>query len=447
MDDSVLKLFSTLSYSADAVRQHDNVRIFSHHDADGISAGIILARTMMRAGKGFELTLLGTLNSETMEQVRGCGSGCIIIADMGASYLRDLDELDADVVVLDHHKDDGYVPKKVRYANPHSFGIDGMTEGCGASVAMLFSVRYDERNWDLVQIAFAGVIGDKQHENGLGRVNEFLFTEGNKRGHITRAEGSFIPSGTLMSSLFLSVEPYISGVSGNAEGVASLLKDAGIDPARASSDLNDAEKRKLSSLMAAKLISQNVSKEAMEDILSVRYVLKNWSMDAGSMASVFNSCGRSGKGGVAVGFGMGDRKCYSDAAAADEEARRNVVSAARELDSGDLKRMDSIQFFDCTSSGFTGILCEIAMRYIGDPDKPTIGYNMTESMTKASARCTRSLLRKGVDLSVVMKKAGEAVGGGGGGHRIASGAWFPKGKEEEFLKTVNDMVREQISAR
>jgi len=447
MDDSVLKLFSSLSHSVDIVKQHDNVRIFSHYDADGISAGVILAKTMMRAGKGFELTLFPTLNDETMNDILNCGSKCIIIADMGASYLKELDEMDADVIVLDHHKDDGYVPTRMQYANPHSFGMDGMTEGCGASVAMLFSVNFNDKNWDLVQIAFAGMTGDKQHQNGLGRVNEYLFREGNKRGFVTVTEGSLIPSGHLNSSLFLSVEPYISGISGNEEGVRALLNDAGIDASRSSADLNDAEKRKLSSLIAAKLITRGVTKDAMEETMSVDHTLRNWNMTAGMMASVMNSCGRSDAGGIAVGFGMGDKKCLSDAVVMDEKARGIIVKAAKQIDSGGLTQMPNIQFFDCSSSGFTGILCEIAMRYIGDRNKPMIGYNRADDVTKVSSRCTHSLLGKGVDLSVAMKKAGEAVGGGGGGHRIASGAWFPPGKEDEFLDVVNRIIGEQISAK
>jgi RecJ-like exonuclease len=264
MDDRLLKLFSHLSSFADIVRSYDDVHIFSHHDADGISAAIILAKTMIRAGKTFKLTLLSTLNNDTVKEIENCGSKCIIIADMGASYLDALDRMDADVVVLDHHKG-GTEPKRVHYANPHSFGIDGQDGGCGASVSMLFSISVDQENWDLVQIAFAGIVGDKQHLKGLTDVNEYLFGEGRRRGYIACIDGSLIPHGPLMSTLYRSVEPYIRGVSGCAEGVAALLNDAKIEATRSSTDLNDAEKRKLSSLIAAKMPQQNVMREVIEE--------------------------------------------------------------------------------------------------------------------------------------------------------------------------------------
>ena len=109
--------------------------------------------------------------------------------------------------------------------------------------------------------------------------------------------------------------------------------------------------------------------------------------------------------------------------------------------------MENIQFFENGTSGFTGILCESLMRFVADPNRPTIGYSRSNGIIKASARCTHPILRKGVDLSVAMRSAGERAGGGGGGHRIASGAWFPVGKEKEFLTALNDIIGEQISAR
>ncbi|MDR0790927.1 MAG: DHH family phosphoesterase [Methanomassiliicoccaceae archaeon] len=449
MDDTVPpKLFSHLSSAVDVVRTHDNVHIFSHHDADGISAAIILARTMMRAGKGFTVTLFSTLNDDTMNEVRNCRAKCILVADMGASYLKELDDIDADVIVLDHHRGDLSVSlRRMHHINPHSFGIDGMTAGCGASMAMLFSVTFDPGNWDLVQIAFAGIVGDKQHLKGLEGINRYLFSEGSKRGFVSRVEGQLVPPGDLISSLFLSVDPYVRGVSGNAGGVSALLADAGIDTTRSTSDLNDAERRKLSSLAAVKLLGQGVRTETMDEMVCVGYKLRDWNVDAGSFASILNSCGRSGKGGAGIGYGLRDKKCTSEAVAIDEESRKDMLSAVMGLDARGLSQMKNIQFFDNSSSGFTGMLCEIAVRYIGTPEKPAVGLSTSEGMTKVSSRCTRELLRSGADLSVAMRESGMSVGGGGGGHRIASGAWFPAGREKEFLDALDRIIGEQLSAK
>ena len=448
MDDSVppTKLFSCLSSAADVVKEHDMVYIFSHHDADGISAAVILAKAMMRAGKEFKVTLFGALNDENFDIIKKCGARCIIIADMGASYIKGLDSIDADVVVLDHHKSDG-VAERIHYINPHSFGIDGMSSGCGASMAMLFALQMSEENWDLVQVAFAGIIGDKQNSTGLKGINRYLFDEGNRRGYITKEDGSLIPSGELMHSLYHSTHPYIRGVSGNADGVAELLNTARIDVTRSSSELSDVERRRLSSVIAARLLEQNVSLATLDEISSTRYALRNWNTDASTLASLFDSCGRSGAGGVGIGLGLGDRACMESAARSMDETSERTLAAVKELDSKGLEKMDNIQFFDSSASGFTGVLCEIAMRYICDPDKPVVGCNSSDGRSKASSRCTHAILEKGVDLSVAMKAAGEAAGGSGGGHRIASGAWFPSGNEKKFLEALDRIIGEQISAK
>jgi RecJ-like exonuclease len=152
-------------------------------------------------------------------------------------------------------------------------------------------------------------------------------------------------------------------------------------------------------------------------------------------------------GGTGVGLGLGDRRCMSDAISKDAETQEMIVSALGKMDRKGVERMSHIQYFDNESPGFTGTMCEILMRYAADHDKPTVGYSVSDKVTKASARCTHAMLRKGVDLAEAMMKAGERAGGGGGGHRIASGAWFPPGNEKIFLEALNEIIGEQVSAR
>ena len=106
-----------------------------------------------------------------------------------------------------------------------------------------------------------------------------------------------------------------------------------------------------------------------------------------------------------------------------------------------------IQWFDSSSSGYTGVLCGVAMSYFSNPLKPTFGINTSEEIGKVSGRATDKLMSRGVDLSVALKKACSAVGGSGGGHRVASGGSFPSEKKEEFLSLLNKIIGEQFSAR
>lgn len=444
MDELPPKLLSTLSQAADLVRGHRFIQVFSHFDADGVSSAAILAKALLRAGKEFRVTLFTTLNDYNMNVIRAAKADCVIVSDLGASYIDQLDQLETPVIVLDHHTVISEAKRTV-YANPHLYGIDGMTSGCGATMCLLFAVALDEANWDLVQVAFAGIAGDRQHINGLSGLNTYLLEEGAKRGYVERTPGSLIPSGNLMTRLFLCTDPYIRGVSGSVEGVAKLLEDAGVANGKSFSDLTDEERRRLSSLIAVKLAEQGVLQSSMAEIARDRYVLRDWGMDAERLASLLNSCGRSGIGGAGIAAGMGDERCLRIAAEADDESAKALVQAMRELDERGLTQMENFQWFDSTDSGFTGMLCGVAMQSVADPSKPTIGMNRSGDPVNISSRGMWGQLDRGIDLAAAMREACASVGGAGGGHKIAAGGSVPADMVEKFLSNLDGILARQLA--
>ena len=439
------KLLTTLSHAADIVRGHDFIQIYSHYDADGVSAASIIAQTLLREGKEFRATLFTTLNDYNMDIIRSTKADCIIITDLGASYIDQLDAMKQDIVVLDHHTIISEA-QRICYANPHLYGIDGMTSGCGATMALLFSVTMNERNWDLVKVAFAGIAGDRQHINGLSGLNTYLLEQGKKRGFVEEMPGSLIPAGDLMTQLFLTTDPYIRGVSGNEAGVAKLLDDAGIDRGKSYMDLTDDERRKLSSLIAVRLTQQGMLEQSMNEIARNRYYLKGLGMDAEYLSSVLNSCGRSGFGGMGISAGMGDRKSIELGANLMKDSDKDLVLNMVELDRKGLNQRKHFQWFDSSDSGFTGMLCGISMQCIGDPNKPTIGMNRSKEPVNLSSRGMWCQLDKGIDLAVAMREACNTVGGDGGGHRIAAGGSIPSEKVEEFLDVLDGILEKQLSS-
>ena len=445
MDDAVLpsKLLTTLSQAADIIERHDFIQVYSHYDADGISSASIIAKTLLRAKKQFKITLLTSLNDQNMELIKNTASGCVIISDMGASYIDQLDAMKSDVIVLDHHTIE-HRAKRICYANPHLYGIDGMTSGCGATMSFLFSITVDKKNWDLVQIAFAGITGDKQHINGVKGLNIFLYEGALERGSIKVTDGSMIPSGHLASELFLSTDPYMVGVSGSADGVAKMLDAAKIGREKQSKDLSEDEKRRLSSLIALKLIEQGTPMQTMMELSRTRYQLKDWNMDAETLGSLLNGCGRLGLGGIGISAGMGDAKSLTKAAELENTSRSKIMEGVLSIQKNGLNQMENIQWFDSSTLGFTGMICGIAMQFIGDPSKPTIGINRSEGDAKISSRATFDLLSKGLDLSTALKEACASVGGTGGGHKIASGGTCQTNRCDEFLSNLDKIIGKQI---
>ncbi|MFA6641796.1 MAG: DHH family phosphoesterase [Methanomethylophilus sp.] len=447
MDDSVLppKLLSALSKAADLVRGHQYIQLFSHYDTDGITAAAIAAKALYRAGKEFRVTIMQTLDDANMAVIAGTKAECILITDLGASFIKQLDSLPCDVIVLDHHTL-GDLPERLCYANPHLYGIDGMSSGCGATMAFLFAITLDERNWDLAPVAMAGVAGDRQHLHGVSGLNTFLLNGAVKRKHVVTMPGSLIPVGNLSSELFMSADPYIRGVSGSPAGTEKFLAEADIPAGKDYRDLTDDERERLSSLIAVKLTTQGTSRAKMEEAARARYYLPAWNTDAETLASQLNACGRLGLAGIGVAAGMGDPRCLDRARELDAQSKKDTMEGVLAVDSDRLNQLDHIQWFDSSASGFTGMVAGVVMNYIGDPQKPTVGINTSDPIAKVSSRGTDAQLAAGIDLADALKRSCAAVGGLGGGHRIASGGSFPSPRREEFLAKLNGIVGEQLAA-
>lgn len=449
MDSTVLppKLLSRLSAAADKVRSHDFIQVFSHHDSDGLSAAGILANTLMREKKEFQVTILPMLTEETFEKIKNCDAKCIIVSDMGAYYIRELEAIEGkDIIVLDHHtaKEDS---EKIIYANPLLFGVDGMSNACGATMCLLFSVQMNEKNWDLVQIAFAGITGDKQTLKGVKDFNKYLLDNAVERGFIKEMNGSIIPPGVLSQSLLRCTEPYFSGITGNVDGVKNILSDAGIAMDKRSDDLTDAERRKLSSLLVTRLAGTNMTVANMNECMHPRYHLVGWNMDSQLLADLLDSCGRSENPSVGISLCLGSQDDLLRAMDFKKDIDDGIIQSVLELDKSKPKELDHIQYFYAGEMGSTSAICSIAMKCIGVPGKPMIGLHKKESLTKASARGTFEQLDNGINLAIAMDEAAKSVGGEGGGHRIASGAALRPGTEDDFLKKLDEIIGGQVSAR
>jgi len=447
MDDSVLppKLLSTLQAAAELIRGHDFIQIYSHYDADGITAASIAAKAALRAGKQFRVTIMTTLDDANMAVIAGTKTECVLVTDLGASFIPQLEALPCDVIVLDHHTL-GVQAQRICYANPHLYGIDGMNAGCGATMAFLFAITLDERNWDLAPVALAGVAGDRQHLAGMKGLNVFLLEGAVQRKLVQLLPGSLIPVGSLASALYMNTDPYIRGVSGSSDGTAQFLAAAGIPDNKEAQDLSDDERMRLSSLIAVKLIAQHTSQEKLEEAARTRYYLPAWHTDAETLADMLNACGRLGLAGVGVAAGLGDPRCLDQARELAASATRATMDGVLAVDNGGLCQLANIQWFDSSDSGFTGMVAGTVMNYLGDPAKPTIGINCSEPTAKVSSRGTNAQLARGIDLANALKRSCDAVGGQGGGHRIASGGAFPSARREEFLTKLDSIIGEQLAA-
>lgn len=435
------KLLSRISLAKAELEKASEVRVISHYDADGISSAGVLCNALLRAGKRFHATMTKGLTEKLIAEASpGCET--MIFSDMGSSHLEALDNLECKVIVLDHHSPQRD-SEKVVHVNPHLAGIDGMTSASASAVCMLLAVNMDERNWDLLPIAFAGIAGDRQAIRGLSGLNQWLFEEGKKRGVVEVRPGSMLPDGPLLAGLVGSTDPYVIGVSGSPEGAKALLAEAGIPEDAEADKLDMALRMKLSSLLALKLTAQGTPVSTLDEVVHERYHFPRWGMNADTFASLLNACGRSNNEGVGLALTLGDPAALEEAKRLRQAYVDEVQASLRRVVQNGVTRMENLQYFINDNLGLSGILSGVTMQYFGDRDKPTLALAESGDDIKISSRGTFDLLEMGVDLAAALRECAQKVGGVGGGHRIAAGATVPKGREKEFLELVDKMIGEQ----
>jgi len=70
-----------------------------------------------------------------------------------------------------------------------------------------------------------------------------------------------------------------------------------------------------------------------------------------------------------------------------------------------------------------------------------IGFTQTDEdlkSLKVSLRCSRLLAYDGIHFGNIIRKIAQKLGGNGGGHSVACGAYISYEKKEEFLNIFNN---------
>ncbi len=419
------------------------VRVLCHYDPDGTTSAAILARALMRRGKRVHATMSHALDAATVDRVRAEPNELLIVSDMGSAQLDLLEPLPFPVIVLDHHKPlrDS---ERVVHVNPHLYGIDGTREMCGSTTTWTFTLSLDEANWDLAGIAAAGAIGDKQALGGFVGVNALLFAEAVERKVLAPERRLALRDRPLGQAIALSISPYFRGLGGRPDAAGAFLRAAGFDPDASLRQLDAAQRRRLTSVLATRLIEQGAAPEALEVLVEDRYWIEPDQMYAQDLEAYVNSCDRLEQMGLGMAVCLGDREALAKAESLLDQYTSRVLDYLRAFETEGLYSKKHVQFFYCEEASLAGSVAGAGIQFYFDQAKPVLGLSVMDRQTKISARGTRDQISRGVDLAAACREAAASLDGDGGGHNIASGATIPKGKEEKFLALVDDIVGRQL---
>ena len=128
------------------------------------------------------------------------------------------------------------------------------------------------------------------------------------------------------------------------------------------------------------------------------------------------------------------------ARAAEEAWRTGILTGLRRIEEGGVRSMSGLQWFETPESTLAGTSRGTRHELPDRPQPPAGRLLGRPGRIKVSGRGTLWLVGRGLDLSTAFREAADAVGGEGGGHRVASGATLPSGTRDRFLEEANRRI-------
>jgi len=434
-DDSFAELEALSKQVADAIIEHDAVRLISHNDADGLSAAGVMCNALYRRQIIFHATIVSQFEQSTVELIEKTSQEAVILCDMGSGQIELASKI-KNAIIIDHHKPIGKL-EHVHF-NPHLVGIDGSSQLCAACGAYMVARQMGD-NTDLAGIALAGAIGDKQPMNG---VNKFILDEAVENKAVTVRKGLRVGDGTIEELLEYSTDPYLD-ITGDNDKIKAFVDAMGIKTRLR--DFTEEELVRFTSVIALKLAKQG-SLSAIDSLIGDTYTLNNEVVpNIYDFVNILNACGKVEKAGLGLALCMRDSSVADEALITAREYQRDLIGTLKRAEAG-IKSKQNIRYVILDDAKGAGIVAGTVTRYLYS-DKPFITLNEAEDKIKISARGTRKLVEHGLDLAAALREASAQVGGTGGGHDIASGATIPKGTAMRFVDIVDSIVGEQLKGK
>lgn len=413
-----------------------SVFIVCHNDADGLCGGAVMAKALSRAGIFFRLKSISRLNRDIVDELANENMDYYIFVDIGSGYVELVESLvtrtGAQVVVLDHHRIKGESSKFIQ-VNCNNHGIDGSFDMSGSMMAFVFACTMDLSNYDLIDVALAGAIGDKQDIFGFTGQNKKFVDLALQHGFLVKERNIDIYGDTINDALTNTFDPFFKGISGRPRSIAMFLADLDIPLDMSLESLEIEKKKSLNSALVIEMIRSVPGNSTIQNFVKDRYYSSRINMYLGHLATVVNACGKQGKWSLGIAYILDSENYSKDALSQASAFNGKLMKKLVELEGG-FQEKENFQYFTGEEDDHCGTVAGVAIRYISAGNFPLLGLTARKNDTMdISARGTRALVEQGLDLSSAMSEVCAMVGGQGGGHPVASGGTIPLDTMDEFL--------------
>ena len=449
------------------IESSKDIKIYSHTDCDGISSGAILTGILKKIGREFGKDFnIEIVNLDVLENVP-IEHELTIFSDLGSGQPVDKNaNKDSKILILDHHpplRDIDYcdtVDYDYLEINPIFYGIDGSGEICGGGLCYLLAKEFGFT--DLSWLGILAAIGDIQNgkTGKLEGMNRTILKDAEDEGLVNVIKNDLSLYGRQTRPLFVALS-YFSDVNleitNDQNRSLDLLKRLGINTRNPVNDTS----------MITKEIPSRYAIHAPKLVMGESYEFANeekytFLRDASEFSTAMNACVRNERPEVALkllDLTIRRNEILSDNnVSVDIESDRAVVldeleeiSKAHRFylaqniktigESDSIVQMKNLQYFDGEGirSNVVGTIAGMVLSQ-GDWRKPIIAFTQVSEENddlKISLRCSKLLAYDGVHFGKIIRKVSQSLGGNGGGHDVACGAYIRKDQKEEFFDMMN----------
>jgi RecJ-like exonuclease len=457
MSQTMARMVERAKECAEEIRKYDEIQLVSHIDADGITSGAIIAKTLERAGIGYDMKFVKQLDETIIKELADINPELTIFTDLGSGQLEHINNYGLHAIVSDHHRPQG---ETELHLNPHLFGANGSYEISGSGTTFILATQLGN-NRDLADLAIVGCVGDMQYRKHgqLVSLNRMIL-EANPEVIVARKDISLFGKQTrpVYKMLQFSSDPFIPGLSGNEDACIDFLARIGLQFAndekwRRWIDLSEEEKMKITSSLLQYSMQNGMSSYNIGRLVAEGYILTSEKegmemRDASEYSTLLNATGRYLEAEVGMQVCMGDREeGYRQAQDLLNTHRKNLVDGLNFVRDNGITELSNLQYFDAGSvipETIVGIVAGMSHSSAGNRKLPIIAFADKDDGYKVSARGTQELVNRGLNLAEALSIVCQELGGAGGGHDIAAGATVPFGKKEEFIQKLNSAIAAQL---
>jgi hypothetical protein len=385
------------------------VEIYAHHDVDGIAAASIIGQALYRLGGHFRIR---TVTDLTLAQVAPHPQA--VLCDLGSG----MTDLQPETVVIDHHV--SHFNGEFHF-NPRLAGLNGEKELSSAGTAYLVAQEMGD-NRDLVGLAVIGILGDSQEMTGPNRE---ILQEGIVHQFLSTSYGFCLPGRSLIERLYLAIDPYLEGISGNEDRCRALVEECTKD--------GETDEEVLVSRLVLEA-APRASIRALQGIYGTLYTLeKEIQANAHTLSALVDACGKAGAGGLGVALCFRHPGIEQEAWDVMTGYRRRVIEGVRTA-----RRLeDPHPWFEVKGAGIAGNVADALARDLLQ-DQPVAVVSHEGGQAHISLRTPDQV---SCDLENLAREAAGACGGRGGGHETRAGAVV----EMSQLECFKDRMRRAIA--